>query len=634
MATPRKKLWDSWERDAWAPPPQIQVDEWAEANIVLPRAVGQSSGPISWDVIPFAREILRASTDPDVEEITLCFSAQTAKSTICQAIILYYLAEDPWPCMHVMAREDDAFNTNTDRYQKILEASPSLARFLTGQAHDLTRETIRINGTTLRFAGANSPAALASWPVAILNLDETDKYPEFSGREADPIALARERTTTFSNRKILKTSTPTTRRGYIWREFEDGDQRRYHVPCPRCGHYQELVFGHVRVPDGERDQKRIVDEQLAWYECAACHDRIRDAEKPWMLRRGVWCPRGCSVTHDGKLEGRVPSRRRLSYHLSRLYAPWANATWSHVFAEFLRAKDVPKDLMNFRNSWLAEVWEDTVDELKGEHLRQRKKPYRMGEPPRRGIVATAGVDVQAHELWHVVRIWGHGCESWLYRAGPILEFSALRQVLDQPIVVDGRRIPLKQVFVDVGYNERMDEVLRWCRETGATPARGASNPTLHLHVKNYDSAIGAMALAWIDTGYFKDRIHRLVRSSDKEPHAWHLPHDCPEEYFRHLTAEQKVPVTNKKTGRLRPEWKVIPSGADNHLLDCEVYATAAAELAGVEFLQPLPGASAEPEAAPSADTMLREPAPVPTTAPQQAPRRRGPHLIRANIFRR
>jgi phage terminase large subunit GpA-like protein len=101
-------------------------------------------------------------------------------------------------------------------------------------------------------------------------MDEIDKYPRLSGREADPIKLASERQKTYWNKKTVKVSTPTTREGYIFREFEKSSKHRYYVPCPHCGKEQLLLFGGIKWPKKERNPDRIKTERLAWYECFEC----------------------------------------------------------------------------------------------------------------------------------------------------------------------------------------------------------------------------------------------------------------------------------------------------------------------------------------------------------------------------
>ena len=607
---------DVWEQRALAPPPDDHIDTWAERTLVFPRGVTETPGPLSFDRIPFAREILRNAKDPEVEEITLCFSAQSGKTVICQTILLYYLGEDPWPCLHVMAREEDAQSINVERYQEIISASPPLRRLLDGEAiiragkrqhnKSMKRDSIRMNGTSLNFASANSPAALASRAICKLCLDETDKYPEFSGKEADPVALARERTTTFMMRLILKASTPTTKRGYIWSEYEAGDRRRYWVPCPHCGAYQRLIMGDgtpgqpgisLRDPD-ERDPERIIDAQLAFYRCEnGCE--IEDSLKPRMLAAGKWVPHTQEIDASGVISGDPPSKRRISYHLSRLYAPWANTTWSHVIAEFFRSKSSRRALMNFRNSWLAEPWEDSVEELTAPEIRAKKRAYFQASVPPPAHCLTAGVDVQSDHFWYVIRAWGQFGRSWLVRCGRSETWTHLNALMNQASYRAAGTddvVPLKIVCVDAGFAGRADEVYEHCLRWRWQAVRGASRPSrlfqLSKHVQPNGTVIG---LALLDTDTLKSALHRRIRTSDEDPHAWQLPEDTPEEYFDHLTAEQLTLERDKTTGKYRRKWRVVADGRANHLFDCEVYALAGAQMLDLEniYLQPpdRPGAT-------------------------------------------
>jgi phage terminase large subunit GpA-like protein len=612
MLTNGKTL-DSWEGPAWRPPPELKIDEWSEQTISLPRSIAEVSGPLSWEVFPPAREILRAATEPGVEEITMCFPAQTCKTLIVQCILLYFLAEEGVPCLHVVGRELDAVSLNVDRYQRIIQESPKLRAMLTGAAHDMVRDAIRLNGSTLFFRGANSPAALSMHSIAKLATDETDKYEEFTGREADPISLARERTERYSNRLILKTSTPTTPRGYIWVEYLAGDRRSLWVPCPRCNFFQRMVMGNegpgpgIKIPDGMRDPERIVQDNLAWYECEKCARKILDIDKPAMLRPGLWVPEKQKIDQStGRVTGDPPPRRHLSYQISRVYSPFPNSTFSRVIAEFLKSKPFPMKLMNFRNSWMAEIWEDTVDKLEGEVVRTRSREgdYAQTEIPARAQIMTAGVDVQGDHIWYVIRAWGPGGESWLIRcgrlgSGVVTDFDALAGVLFRAkykLLGSRNGVPLKLVFMDVGFAARKDEVLRFCERHGCQPVRGDSEPTMMLRQsKITDSQNRSHPLLLLDTHYFKSKLHRLIRINPADPGAWHLPRNLEEAYFLQMAVEQRVLETDKRSGRTRHVWKVFPSGADNHLFDAEVYALAAAEHQDVEnqLHEPVPSETSE-----------------------------------------
>lgn len=58
---------------------------------------------------------------------------------------------------------------------------------------------------------------------------------------------------------------------------------------------------------------------------------------------------------------------------------------------------------------------------------------------------------------------------------------------------------------------------------------------------------------------------------------------CDEEYAQQVTSEHKVFV-KARNGTRRLRWVKKHSHADNHYLDCEVYAMAAAEMRGVRRL--------------------------------------------------
>ena len=57
---------------------------------------------------------------------------------------------------------------------------------------------------------------------------------------------------------------------------------------------------------------------------------------------------------------------------------------------------------------------------------------------------------------------------------------------------------------------------------------------------------------------------------------------CDMEYAKQVTSEHKVQV--KKGDRLVQTWELKVSHTDNHYLDCEVYALAAADILGVRSM--------------------------------------------------
>ena len=88
--------------------------------------------------------------------------------------------------------------------------------------------------------------------------------------------------------------------------------------------------------------------------------------------------------------------------------------------------------------------------------------------------------------------------------------------------------------------------------------------------------------------------------------SWMVYQGCDEEYADQVTAEHKINV--KSGNKVRQEWVQKESHNDNHYLDAEVYALAAADTLGVRMLhlqsiqeQPPPQQAPKREEAPTVE---------------------------------
>lgn len=592
------------EIEAWRPPERLTVSEWADRHRVL---VSPSAEPGPWrtERTPYLREILDCFSDPDVVQITIMASTQVAKTEAQLNCLGYIIDQCAGPALVVMPTEDSAIRFSQRRLRPMLESSPRLSGYISDWKSDNKIKEMQLGQTLLTLAWANSPTALASDPRKYVLLDEVDKYPTFSGREADPISLATERQRTYWDRKRVVTSTPTTREGYIHREMEVSEKHRYFVPCPRCNAFQTLVFSQVKWPKDVRDPAAIERDRLAWYECLRCEAELNDLDKFVMTADGVWCPEGCKVTQGGVIEGdRAPNNNR-GFYLSSLYSPWLN--FSEIAAKFLEAKDDTPRLLNFVNSWLGEIWEEKGEEISPGYLATRAAANPRGEVPPEAIVLTAGVDVQEHTFYYAIRAWAPGENSWLVQADRVDDWETLLRILlhgDFPVMgVPGKRQRVRLTCLDSGY--RTDEVYRVCQRWPdlARPIKGQARiaggiPIKMARVERTFSgkvAKSGVQLWHLDTKHFKDKLARLIRTPMEERGAWKVHDNPPEEYLRHIASEHKVIRVDKKSRRSTSEWVVRPGYGGNHWLDCEVYALAAAEMMGV-YAVPVAdqGVSAEP----------------------------------------
>ena len=101
-----------------------------------------------------------------------------------------------------------------------------------------------------------------------------------------------------------------------------------------------------------------------------------------------------------------------------------------------------------------------------------------------------------------------------------------------------------------------------------------------------------MNLAIVDGGKYKDMIAARMKKENGRG-AWMVYAGCDMDYANQVTAEHKVQV--KVGPRLVQKWELKSSHADNHYLDCEVYALAAADILGVRSMHLLTENQNEPQ---------------------------------------
>ena len=211
--------------------------------------------------------------------------------------------------MLVMPTERDAEAWSKDRFSPMARDTPCLAGKISDpKSRDGSNKILhkRFPGGHLTIVGANAPSGLASRPIRILLCDEVDRYPFSAGAEGDPVNLAKKRTVTFWNRKIVLVSTPTIRGlSRIETAYAESDQRQYWVPCPSCGAHQVLVWGQVRWDSAGGEHR----PETARYHCVACDAAWSDALRWAAIRRGEW-------------RARAPFRGIAGFHLNEIYSSW------------------------------------------------------------------------------------------------------------------------------------------------------------------------------------------------------------------------------------------------------------------------------------------------------------------------
>ena len=509
-----------------------------------------------------------ACSDPSIQEVVVMAGAQLGKTEAILNIIGYHIHHDPSPILVLQPTLDMAQAFSKDRIASgLLRSTPSLRdKVKDPRARDSGNTTLHkvFPGGALTIVGANSPSGLASRPVRILLADEVDRYPTSAGSEGDPIQLARKRTATFWNRKIVMVSTPThAGASRIEEAFNKSDQRHFYVPCKHCEHEQTMEWRNVQWKDSDPD--------TAAYMCDECGTLWTDSDRRWSIRNGRWI-------------GKTDYNGVAGFSISGLYSPWTPL--SDGVREFYSVKKNPEQLRVWTNTYLGQPFEDAGEQVDDFMLAERRES--MPYVPDDVVLLTAGVDVQDNRLEISIIGFGRDDESYVIDHVTLYGDPSTPQLwtnLDSNLnrqfeTESGREIAIRGACVDSG-GHFTNSVYAYCKKNqgrrifAIKGVGGEGKPMIGRPSKNN---IAKCPLFPVGVNTAKDLVFARMKIQEPGPGYIHFSDVLNEEYFRQLTAE-KVVTRFHKGFKKRIFEKIRPR---NEALDCMVYALAAYGILGVD----------------------------------------------------
>lgn len=576
---------------AWmglAPDPLMDIDEWADKNRILSSVSSSEPGPYKTSRIPFMREIYKClSPSSPIEEVIVQKGAQLGFTETGCNWLGFIIDVTSGPVMAVQPTVDMAKRYSKQRVAQLIETCDRIKDKVKEARTRDSGNTIlakEFPGGILVMTGANSATGLRSLSARFLFLDEIDAYPDNLDEEGSPITLAKARTRNFARRKIYMVSTPTTiHRSKIEKEFLEGDQRYYFVPCPHCNFKQTLKWANIRYKD--------VGTQNAYLKCEGCDKAIPEHFKTWMLERGEWVA-----------QNKEADPKKASFHLNSLYSPLGWFSWKDAAALFEESHKVPEKLRGFVNTVLGECWRESGDAPEWGRLYERRENYKIGAIPAQGLFLTCGVDVQKDRLEAEIVAWGMGKESWSidYRiltgdtsnpeAGAWLKLDEL--LAEQFAHESGVMIPIRLMCVDSGYNTQA--VYNWCRKypmNRVIATKGVENSPIMLGqpspvdvtMRGGKRVARGMKVWPIGVNIAKGELYgwlRIQKPVDGEQYPacyCHFP-QYGEEFFKQLCAEQLT--IRVMRGSTKSVWEKIRDR--NEALDCRILARVAAAGVGMD----------------------------------------------------
>jgi len=597
---------------AFAPPPDLTISQWADAERALSPESSASPGKWRTDRAEYLRGIMDAVSDPEVEEVDVEGCSQFGKTEVLLNIIGFYMQHDPAPMLLVQPTLSVSESFSKDRFSPMIRDTRSISMLIEDPRTRDSGNTIlhkQFPGGHITMAGANSPASLASRPIRIVLCDEVDRYEASAGTEGDPVDLARRRTVAFWNRKVILTSSPTRKRGRIHQARMQSCQYMYMVRCQHCLAEQRMHWNPLSEDLTESERVCWVngDPESARYVCAHCGVLWEEQDRLAAIVGGKWI----SITPRR-------SRKKVGFHVSGVMVTWR--TIPELVTDWIRAEASGNNekIKTFINTGVGDPFEDEGVHIEDGALESRAEIW-TGSPE--GVYfTTCGVDVQDDRLEMELVGWGPNAEeSWS------LDYNVITGDPATPAVWIELDDYLKShspsaTCIDSG-GHHTQQVYGFCRTRRRRriyAIKGSAGEGKIVWPREASRGKGGAKVYVIGVDSAKDAVFAHFKKLKPGPGFCHLPKGRPDWWFGGLTSES-VFETHKRTGMLVREYRRRP-GFKNEPLDCRVYAFAAMCSFGTiqwsqiaeRYRRRQPVAALAPDVAPVAPDVVAPPSPPQT----------------------
>ncbi len=622
--------------------------EFAEKYIKLDSSISSlKQGTFSYDLTPYAREIVdTASPYHPAKLIAVMKGAQIGISqSIIVPAIMWKIANDPGNIVSLSADADLSKRFVEQRLDPVIQRCfvkdlirPSVIRKRNARTGD-TSTSKEFAGGVATFGGLQSYNKMGKQMSYSLGFYDDWEVAKIADKEqGNTFELLLQRFSTSANKmKQFFISTPEFKPSNIENMYMMGDQRKWHVPCPKCGEYIELLWFAEIEGDKcgiifEKDEKGRLIPDTVRYKCQCCKEEFKEKHKYEMNLNGKWIP-----TAEPIQEGFY------SYHLSCLCAAPGMYDWTHYANQWCRIymhneKGDSGKLKVFKNLVLGEPWEEKKMSVNEGNLLEHVRPYDIGIIPSQMsendgndkiILLTLAADMNGTE--HDARLdWelmAHSASGsvysvnqgsigtyqpgqkhialknkgervcWSYREGDdnnVWEYLENEIMAKPHYTDDGRVMKISMIFLDSGYLPKLvyqfvEKYPGLCYAIKGKDKDKYTKPT--QDVKNFRKSREHPLLYLLEVDKYKDILSEMLAldwdaNSDMPQPMGYVNYPTPNyqdgkytvDYFKQLTAEEKEIQIDDNTGEVK-SWKWVNSKKKaNHFWDCHVYNIAARDI--------------------------------------------------------
>lgn len=557
---------------AFAPSPMPDPVEWIEGNFRL--SEGDSASPGLVVLEPWQKEVIAAWSERSTREVVVSASSQTGKTLIGLALAAYCARYRIGPALYVVETDEAADTFARRRVQLMAGCNLEDIRPTSPRARGTTVELNFVNGSGLSVVGANAPGNLSSRPVKNLFATEVRGFPVSARKDGDPLSMALARLKAFPSAKAFIESSPGILGSCrLTQEFEKGDCRRWHVPCPHCDGLHPVAYdpkpGYHHIYFNRAEDAAIC--------CHDCGTLWSAAERLDAIRAGRFV-----ATAEASEPGIV------SFHYSELVSTRSDLV--DVVRRVEAAKTV-EQRQTAKNTILGEPFDLTQDggeQIADERFDAIRIRFNARQLlPEEVAYATAGIDMQ-HDRAEI-QVVGHALGNRRY----VLEYKVIEgdpfgtalyeqiedylrsAIFPHPY---GGKVRISATCIDSGFAtasvyaavERM-----WKRGLHIWAIKGVPGQGKPLARRSHYTAAwqGGEKIINIGSDTGKRIVFEALKNEGEENRIF-IPDSFDKSYFDGITSESMIVTTDKK-GSPVIGFRKIKHDARNESLDTLSYSIAA-----------------------------------------------------------
>ncbi len=552
--------------------------KWAQEH----RWLAEGESPLSmqrakfnFDATPYAIEPCMSAVDTSVQTTVLWWASNTGKTSAVFFNVLGFIVNDqPGGVLWALKTGLQAEEISKKLIAPGIAASPNLSgRFAPPKKHD-SGNTIKhklFAGGSLSMIGTESVTGFRANRSPYVIGDEIDSWEGSVGDEGDPVGLLLRRADGFPRSIRMLASTGTIKgRSRIEDWYLRSDQRKWFVPCRKCGARQVILFGQIRWPKGDPAKAR-------WH-CSECDVEHDDRQRRDSVMAGEWRPtvpfngiRGFWLNGFNSL---MPPNKGYRDRLGQ---------WAKEVTDASHAQDPREAKKVLVQTLFCETWQDDED-IKPDWESLVARREKMEKVPRGTTFLVAGVDVQQDRLEATLWCIGRDEKMFAFRhfvfqgdpRAPDVWGRLEAVMLARYEREDGMILSMRAVGVDTGYPaaQRMAyEFIRVRQVRNWFALKGSSLPDAAIVIRpKRHSVVDKVSLLTVGTNRAKGIVYDRSTIQSDGPGFMRFSDTLGPEWFGQLLSESSYPFY-KNGVRYRQFSK--PNNARNEALDCAVYALAA-----------------------------------------------------------